>query len=71
MTSTSSRIPVAASPLTAFFLAPNPGPMSLDGTNSYVISAPGASTSVVVDPGPADEATSAASPMWAPWNLFW
>lgn len=29
--------------------------MSLDGTNSYVISAPGASLSVVVDPGPADE----------------
>ena len=29
--------------------------MSLDGTNSYVISAPGASASVVVDPGPADE----------------
>ncbi len=29
--------------------------MSLDGTNSYVISAPGTSTSVVVDPGPADE----------------
>ncbi|ALV43017.1 Zn-dependent hydrolase [Pseudarthrobacter sulfonivorans] len=55
MNSTSSGIPVAASPLTAFFLAPNPGPMSLDGTNSYVISAPGASTSVVVDPGPADE----------------
>lgn len=29
--------------------------MSLDGTNSYLISAPGASASVVVDPGPADE----------------
>ena len=29
--------------------------MSLDGTNSYVIAAPGARTSVVVDPGPADE----------------
>ncbi|MGY4540404.1 glyoxylase-like metal-dependent hydrolase (beta-lactamase superfamily II) [Arthrobacter sp. UYNi723] len=56
MNFTSSGTPLAASPLTAFFLAPNPGPMSLDGTNSYVISAPGASTSVVVDPGPADEA---------------
>ncbi|QNE15004.1 MBL fold metallo-hydrolase [Pseudarthrobacter sp. NBSH8] len=43
------------SPLTAFILAPNPGPLSLDGTNSYVISAPGASASVVVDPGPADD----------------
>jgi len=29
--------------------------MSLDGTNSYLISASGASASVVVDPGPADE----------------
>jgi glyoxylase-like metal-dependent hydrolase (beta-lactamase superfamily II) len=29
--------------------------MSLDGTNSYVISAPGASAAVVVDPGPAVE----------------
>jgi glyoxylase-like metal-dependent hydrolase (beta-lactamase superfamily II) len=53
--STSRGTPLAASPLTAFFLAPNPGPMSLDGTNSYVISAPGARASVVVDPGPADE----------------
>lgn len=35
-------------------LAPNPGPMTLDGTNSYVLQAPGARTSVVVDPGPAD-----------------
>lgn len=35
-------------------LAPNPGPMTLDGTNSYVIAAPGASGVVVVDPGPDD-----------------
>lgn len=35
-------------------LAPNPGPMTLDGTNSYVLQAPGARTTVVVDPGPAD-----------------
>src|SRR5438477_1443744 len=34
--------------------APNPGPMTLDGTNSWVLSAPGGCT-VVVDPGPADE----------------
>lgn len=30
--------------------------MSLDGTNTYLISAAGSGTSVVVDPGPADEA---------------
>jgi glyoxylase-like metal-dependent hydrolase (beta-lactamase superfamily II) len=34
--------------------------MSLDGTNSYVISAPGAAGTVVVDPGPLDEEHLAA-----------
>lgn len=43
-----------SSPLTRRLLAPNPGPMSLDGTNSYLIAAPGASSVVVVDPGPID-----------------
>ncbi|SCL66791.1 MBL fold metallo-hydrolase [Micromonospora chersina] len=40
--------------------APNPGPMTLDGTNSWVLRAPGASHAVVVDPGPADEEHLAA-----------
>jgi glyoxylase-like metal-dependent hydrolase (beta-lactamase superfamily II) len=35
-------------------LAPNPGPMTLDGTNSYVLRA-GDGPAVVVDPGPNDE----------------
>lgn len=35
--------------------APNPGPMTLDGTNTWVLRAPGADQAVVVDPGPADE----------------
>ncbi|MGR0220764.1 MBL fold metallo-hydrolase [Agromyces sp. ZXT2-6] len=36
--------------------APNPGPMTLDGTDSWVLRAPGARGSVVVDPGPTDAA---------------
>lgn len=44
-----------SSALTRFRLAPNPGPMSLDGTNSYVIGVPGSGRAVVVDPGPRDE----------------
>ncbi|BCB85693.1 hypothetical protein Psuf_030060 [Phytohabitans suffuscus] len=35
--------------------APNPGPMTLDGTNTWVLRAPGAARSVVIDPGPLDE----------------
>lgn len=34
--------------------ADNPGPMTLDGTRSYLLRAPGTSSSVVVDPGPDD-----------------
>jgi len=43
------------SPLTRSLLAPNAGPMTLDGTNSYLIGASDAKTIVVVDPGPLDE----------------
>jgi glyoxylase-like metal-dependent hydrolase (beta-lactamase superfamily II) len=36
-------------------LAPNAGPMTLDGTNTWVLREPGATASVVVDPGPLHE----------------
>jgi glyoxylase-like metal-dependent hydrolase (beta-lactamase superfamily II) len=36
-------------------LAPNPSPMTLDGTNTWVIAEPGATDVIVVDPGPEDE----------------
>jgi glyoxylase-like metal-dependent hydrolase (beta-lactamase superfamily II) len=37
-------------------LAPNPSPMTLDGTNTWILSEPGSESAVVVDPGPLDEA---------------
>lgn len=36
-------------------LAPNPGIMTLDGTNTWVLQEPGASASVVIDPGPIED----------------
>ncbi|MBK8868436.1 MAG: MBL fold metallo-hydrolase [Dermatophilaceae bacterium] len=37
-------------------LAPNPGVMTLDGTNTWVLREPGSDLSIVVDPGPMDQA---------------
>ncbi|HEU0183136.1 MAG TPA: MBL fold metallo-hydrolase [Agromyces mariniharenae] len=42
----------AVSPLATLVRAPNPGPMTLDGTNSYVLRRPESAGVVVVDPGP-------------------
>ncbi len=36
-------------------LAGNPGPMTLDGTNTWLVHAPGDDQAVVIDPGPDDE----------------
>lgn len=36
-------------------LAPNPGPMTLDGTCTWILRAPSSATCVVVDPGPLHE----------------
>ncbi|MCU1537684.1 MAG: Zn-dependent hydrolase, glyoxylase [Humibacillus sp.] len=37
-------------------LCPNPSPMTLDGTNTWLLGEPGSDEVVVVDPGPLDEA---------------
>ncbi|WP_031509241.1 MBL fold metallo-hydrolase [Streptomyces megasporus] len=36
-------------------LAPNPSPMTLDGTNTWIVAEPDSSLAVVIDPGPLDE----------------
>jgi glyoxylase-like metal-dependent hydrolase (beta-lactamase superfamily II) len=38
----------------SFVLADNPNMMTLEGTNTWILREPGASRSIVVDPGPAD-----------------
>jgi glyoxylase-like metal-dependent hydrolase (beta-lactamase superfamily II) len=42
-------------PLASVLLAENPSPMTLEGTNSWVLRSPGTETCVVVDPGEHDE----------------
>lgn len=37
-------------------LAPNPSPMTLDGTNTWLVSEPDSDLAVVIDPGPLDDA---------------
>lgn len=37
------------------YLAPNPGMMTLDGTNTWVLREPGAERAIVVDPGPIED----------------
>lgn len=43
------------SPRATCVLAPNAGPLTLEGTNTWVLSEPGSARCVVVDPGPLDE----------------
>ena len=47
-------------PAAAVVLAPNPGPMTLEGTNTWVLRAPDSAGCVVVDPGPLHEEHLAA-----------
>jgi glyoxylase-like metal-dependent hydrolase (beta-lactamase superfamily II) len=51
---------VELEPLVTRVLAPNPGSMSLDGTNTYVVGDPGSGQAVLVDPGPDDAGHLAA-----------
>ena len=44
--------PRAVTATASVVLAPNPGPMTLDGTNTWVLQEPGRTDCVVVDPGP-------------------
>lgn len=39
----------------ALFRAPNPGPMTLDGTNTWVLRSERGAPALVIDPGPLDE----------------
>jgi len=56
-------------PTAGVVLAPNPGPMTLEGTNTWVLRAEGSEGCVVVDPGPLLEehlqAVAAAGPVEA------
>ncbi len=47
-------------PTAGVLLAPNPGPMTLDGTNSWVLRDPSSEHCLVIDPGPLDEGHLAA-----------
>jgi len=50
-----AQIDGSGTPRARCVLAPNPSPMTLDGTNTWLIAEPGADAAIVVDPGPRDE----------------
>ncbi|MEU4336484.1 MBL fold metallo-hydrolase [Micromonospora lupini] len=50
--------------------APNPGPMTLDGTNTWLLRAAPGEPAVVVDPGPADEGHLTAIAAHGPIGLI-
>ena len=55
MTGASAGIDGSGTPRALCVLAPNPSPLTLDGTNTWVIAEPGSTAVLVVDPGPHDE----------------
>lgn len=56
--------------LAAVLTAPNPGPMTLDGTRSYVLRASRSGPVVIIDPGPEDAAHLAALAAAGPVELI-
>src|ERR1700749_2058303 len=54
MTTDHSGIDGSGSALATCVLAPNPSPMTLDGTNTWLIAASDSTLALVVDPGPDD-----------------
>ena len=56
-------------PTAGVVLAPNPGPMTLEGTNTYVLRALGAESRIVVDPGPLDPTHLDAVAAYGPVGL--
>ena len=54
MTTTTATPGPTPAPLVRCVTAQNPSPMTLAGTNTYVVAAPDSDAAVVVDPGPED-----------------
>jgi glyoxylase-like metal-dependent hydrolase (beta-lactamase superfamily II) len=56
-------------PTAGVVLAPNPGPMTLDGTNTWVLRDPASESCVVVDPGPLSESHLAEVASYGPVDV--
>ena len=59
----------SVTPTASVVLAPNPGPMTLDGTNTWVLRDPSSEACVVVDPGPLVEQHLAEVASYGPVQL--